>query len=452
MELFEKVEMIARAVAGAGGRAMLVGGCVRDTILGIPVKDYDMEIYGIDHHTLLAAIAPVCEFDAVGMSFGVLKVKHFDIDIAMPRKENKTGMGHRGFLVELDPQLDFASAAARRDFTVNAIMQDALTGEIIDPWHGQDDLKNRILRHVSPAFSEDPLRVLRAMQFIARFDLTAHPETVRLCAELSQNELPKERIAAEWEKLLLKGIHIAKALNFLRECSWVKYYPALNALIGCPQNPQWHPEGDVWNHTLAVVEAAALKRKNSPDDLIFMLAALCHDFGKPLCTEIQPDGRITSMGHDILTAPAQEFITAIWQRKELPEKVIPLIARHMHPWQLAESNSGDKAFRKLALFAGRMDLLADLAEADVRGIVMSDAERAGRLAVIDRFRARCEALAIADTVPQPLIQGRHLLARGMKPGAEFKPLLDECFEAQLAGKFTDLDSGLKYLEKLLCGK
>ena len=452
-DTLKKVKEISAAVARSGGRAMLVGGCVRDAILGKAVKDYDLEIYGMTPDTLPAAIKPVCECDAVGMSFGVLKVKHFDIDIALPRTENKVGKGHRGFLVEVDPALDFAAAAARRDFTINAIMQDALTGEIIDPWHGQQDLQNRILRHVSPAFSEDPLRVLRGMQFIARFDLTAHPDTIALCAELSQQELPPERVASEWEKLLLKGIHLVKALNFLRATGWVKFYPPLNALINCPQNPQWHPEGDVWNHTIAVVEAAAAMRKNIPDDdLVLMLAALCHDFGKPLCTETGSDGKITSIGHDTLTAPAEEFISGIWLRKDLNKRVIPLISRHMHPWQLAEGDSGDKAFRKLALHVGRMDLLADLAEADLKGITMSKEEQFHRIAAIDRFRERCRALAIADQIPLPLVKGRDLLDRGMTPGKEFKPLLDKCFEAQLAGEFTDLTGGLEYLDKLLCAK
>jgi tRNA nucleotidyltransferase (CCA-adding enzyme) len=183
-----------------------------------------------------------------------------------------------------------------------------------------------------------------------------------------------------------------------------------------------------------------------------MTAALCHDFGKPLCTEIHSDGKITSIGHDTLTAPAEKFISGIWQRKDLNKRVIPLISRHMHPWQLVESEAGDKAFRKLALHVQRMDLLADLAEADVRGISMSAAEKLRRLATIDRFRERCRDLAIADQIPQPLIQGRYLIARGMPPGKEFKPLLDKCFEAQLAGEFTDLAGGIEYLDKLLCGK
>ncbi len=453
METLNKVKEIASAVKHAGGRAMMVGGCVRDYLLNTPVKDYDLEIYNLSAPELLDAIKNICETDAVGMSFGVFKVKHFDIDLALPRKENKTGRGHRGFIMDFSPDLDFTTAASRRDFTINAIMMDAITGEIIDPWNGRADLEKKVLRHVSPAFAEDPLRVLRGMQFISRFDLTPDPETVKLSATLSQNELPPERIAAEWEKLLLKGFAIDKALNFLRDTGWVNFYPELAALINCPQNPQWHPEGDVWNHTLAVTTAAAKMRKYPDDDnLIFMLAALCHDFGKPACTIIEPDGKITSCGHDSFITPAENFITSIWRKKNLPEKVLPLISRHMHPWQLAANGSSDKAFRKLALHAKRLDLLADLAEADVRGISMSNDDRISRLNTIERFRDKCKALAIADSIPAPLILGRHLVARGLKPGAGFKVLLDKCFDAQLSGEFSTIDQALKFLDKLLCEK
>ena len=431
---------------------MLVGGCVRDALLGIPVKDYDLEIYGLDFPGLLRAVAPVCEVDAVGMSFGVLKVRHFEIDMAFPRRENKTGAGHRGFVIEVDPAMDFSLASARRDFTVNAIMQDALTGEIIDPHGGRKDLQEKRLRHVSPAFAEDPLRVLRAMQFIGRFGLVPEKSTITLCAGLSQNELPRERIAAEWEKLLRQGKYMVAALNFLRECRWVRFYPELAALIGCPQDPQWHPEGDVWNHTLLVLQAVAELRKNPEDVLPFMLAAICHDFGKAGCTETDSRGRITSRGHDTLTGAAERFVCGIWNSSQLWEKVEKLIVSHMHPWQLADGNASDKAYRKLACRVGRTDLLADLAEADVRGIAMSDHERICRLEMVEVFRRRCRELEISGHAPQPLVMGRHLIIRNLTPGPEFKKILDECFEAQLAGHFNTVDGAMKYLDGLLCGK
>lgn len=441
---------IARLLRRAGGRALLAGGCVRDCLSGIVPHDFDMEVYGLSADGIVRALNGHYELDPVGMSFGVMKVRHCDIDIALPRTESKTGRGHRGFMVSPQPDLDFATASARRDFTVNAIMMDALSGEVIDPHGGQKDLKNGILRHVSSHFSEDPLRVLRGMQFIARFNFTAAPETVQLCAQLSQNELAAERIAGEWEKLLLQGRFPAAGLKFLREVNWLNFYPELAALAGCPQDPRWHPEGDVWNHTLAALDAAVMLRSADRDDaLTLMLAVLCHDFGKALCTEQHPDGRITSRGHDVLTAPAENFISGLWQRRDLTAKVIPLIRTHMQPWQLISDGSSDRAFRKLALTVRRMDLLADLVECDVRGIAGGKTVLDEKLSLLNKFRQRAAELALDKTPPVPLIMGRHLLARGIAPGRQMKPLLDRCFEAQIEGVFSDINGALKFLDSLL---
>jgi len=441
---------IAALLRFAGGRALLAGGCVRDFLTGTTPHDFDLEVYGLSAGEIIRALNGSYELDLVGMSFGVMKVRHCNIDIALPRTESKTGRGHRGFMVAPRPDLDFATAAARRDFTVNAMMMDALTGEIIDPHGGQQDLKRGILRHVSSHFTEDPLRVLRGMQFIGRFGFSAAPETIRLCAQLSQEELAAERIAGEWDKLLLQGKYIPAALRFLQEVNWVRFYPELAALIGCPQDPRWHPEGDVWNHTLAALDAAAGLRGNDNDDaLVLMLAVLCHDFGKAACTLCHPDGRITSAGHDTFTAPAENFISRIWLRKDLHDRVMPLIKTHMQPWQLIRDGSSDRAFRRLALNAKRLDLLADLVECDVRGIAAGEEKLAEKLALLAKFRTRANELSLAQTPPSPLVLGRHLLARGIKPGPQMKPLLDRCFEAQLEGEFHDLDGAMKFLDTLL---
>jgi tRNA nucleotidyltransferase (CCA-adding enzyme) len=291
------------------------------------------------------------------------------------------------------------------------------------------------------------------MQFIGRFGFTAAPETVRLCAQLSQEELAAERIAGEWDKLLLQGKYIPAALRFLQEVNWVRFYPELAALIGCPQDPRWHPEGDVWNHTLAALNAAAGLRSTDNDDaLVLMLAVLCHDFGKAACTLCHPDGRITSAGHDTFTAPAENFISRIWLRKDLHDRVIPLIKTHMQPWQLIRDGSSDRAFRRLSLNAKRLDLLADLVECDVRGIAATPEVLAEKVHLIDTFRQRAAELSVANAPPVPLIMGRHLLARGLKPGRELKPFLDRCFEAQLDGEFTDISGAERFLDGLLCGK
>ncbi|MBO4345552.1 MAG: hypothetical protein J5833_07340, partial [Victivallales bacterium] len=224
---FDAVMDIASSVKEIGGRAFLVGGCVRDALRGDPGKDFDVEIYGVSTAVLEKRLSERYSLSRVGASFGVYKVHGHEIDIALPRTENKVGSGHRGFIVDTNPDLSYEEATARRDFTINAIMYNPLDGEIIDPWHGVDDLRNGILRHTSPHFTEDPLRVLRGMQFVSRLEFTFAPETIALCSTLSQDELPPERLAGEWEKLLLKGKRPSLGLSFLRDCGWIRYYPEL---------------------------------------------------------------------------------------------------------------------------------------------------------------------------------------------------------------------------------
>ena len=274
-DTFYVVKQIAQLLEKKGGKALLVGGCVRDAIMGIASKDFDLEVYNLSCEEIKQALEGKYELDLVGMSFGVMKVKHFDIDIALPRTENKTGLGHRGFMVEMDPTLSFSQAAARRDFTVNAIMKDPLTGEIIDPWNGLSDLNNKILHHVSSHFSEDPLRVLRAMQFIGRFNFVCAKDTIELCKTLSQNELAKERLAQEWEKLLVKGKYVSLGLKFLVDSEWIQFYPSLVKLYQQSSLNNFI----VWNRLLIRIDNTILYRTgNYDEDLILMVSSLCSEF------------------------------------------------------------------------------------------------------------------------------------------------------------------------------
>ncbi len=452
-DIHSAVMRIAELLTARGGHPLLVGGCVRDAILGIENKDFDIEVYGLSIDAIRDALASEFALDFVGIAFGVLKVHHFDIDISLPRVENKTNSGHKGFDVAFVPNLSYADAASRRDFTINAIMRDPLTGEIIDPWHGQDDLRKGILRHVSSHFAEDPLRVLRAMQFAARFDFEVAPETIQLCSTLSQDELPRERLATEWEKLLLKGRTPSRGLRFLRDCNWIRYYPELVPLIGCKQDPIWHPEGDVWEHTLRVLDAAATLRKyDELDNLILMLAALCHDFGKPAVSVVDHRGRIISHGHEAAgLAPTQSFMARIWNRLEL-NAVLPLVDKHMRPIMFVTNNVPDRTYRRLALEVKSLELLADLAEADILGASLPGEEREHRLQPIASFRKRSRSLNVSSTAPKPIVLGRHLLERGFQPGPKLKPILNQCFDAQLNGDFNDVEGGLNFLDKLLAKK
>ncbi len=438
---------VARIVQAAGGRAFLVGGCVRDAAMGRTPQDFDVEVYGIAPDRLQALLEPAFRLNAVGASFGVLKLAGLAVDVSLPRRESKAAPGHRGFLVDAVPDLPFHEACARRDFTVNAILLDPLHGEIVDPFNGLADIDAHVLRHVGPHFSEDPLRVLRAMQFAARFVFAVAPETIAVCAAMTQDDLPRERLAGEWEKLLLDGRRPALGLAFLRDCGWLRHYPELAALIDCEQFARWHPEGDVWTHTLHAVDALPhVRTGNRADDLLVAASVLCHDFGKPATTRHEPDGRITSYGHERSgERQIRRFIDRLWNLGGFADAVVRLVACHMRPMALVAADASDKAYRRLAVDAGRMDLLSLVMECDMRATPPNPVP----FEAIATFRRRADELAVSREPPRPLLQGRHLVARGLVPGPSFKTILDAAYEHQLDGEFADLDGALAFLDAYL---
>jgi tRNA nucleotidyltransferase (CCA-adding enzyme) len=439
---------VAERLGAAGGRALLVGGCVRDGLLGIPAKDVDMEVYGLSADEVENTLKKTFRLDTVGRAFGVFIIKGHDIDLALPRRESKSGPKHTDFVVVGDPHMSPTEAASRRDFTINAISVDPLTNELLDPYDGVTDLKARCLRHVSDAFSEDPLRVLRGMQFIARFELSAAPETIELCRALSPEHLPSERLWEEWKKLILKGVQPSKGLLFLQACHWLPYFPELEALVGCEQEPEWHPEGDVWTHTCHCLDAYAKHRIGDEwEDMIVGFAVLCHDMGKPVSTFIdEKTGRIRSPRHDVDGVPiARAFLERLTRQKKIFEEVLPLVEQHMRPLALYRDGAGDTAIRRLAARVKRVDRLTRVAFAD----------KSGRPPiVVDSFPEgewllnKATELAIEDSAPKPILLGRHLVELGLKPGRHFAPILDRAYEAQLEGKFTDEDSGRVYLKSI----
>ena len=451
-DLLGEAAQIARLAKDAGGRAFVVGGAVRDMMGGVPPKDIDIEVFGIEPDRLQELLESRYALDLVGKSFGVLKLHHLDIDVAIPRRESKRGLGHRAFTIEGDPGLSVRDAASRRDFTVNAVYFDPLTGEYEDPWNGREDFGNRVLRHVSEKFCEDPLRVLRGMQFVARFDLDPAPETVEVCRRMTPEGLAPERLFEEWSKLLVKGVKIGKGLNFLRDTGWVKYYPELHRLIGCRQAPEWHPEGDVWNHTCCCLDAFARRRDalraegrtDSREDLIVGLAVLCHDFGKPATSRWDPvKKRIRSLGHDEEgVAPTLKFLRRLTNDEGILRDVPPLVQYHMKPFALWSAKAGDSAIRRLAAKVRRLDRLVRVARADDEGRPPYPSEPES----LDWLSAQAERLRVADSAPRPIVRGRDLIARGMKPGPAFGEILDRCYEAQLDGKFSDLEGGLRFLD------
>ena len=445
----QAVADIAARVRAAGGRAWKVGGCVRDAVLGLgEVKDIDLEVFGLLPDQLEALLAEKYRFDPCGISFGILKLQHLDIDVAIPRRESKRGEGHRGFSVSSDPFLSVREAASRRDFTINAIYEDPLTGEREDPFGGIPDLKGRVLRHVSEKFGEDPLRVLRGMQFVARFNLTPAPETIAVCRQMTMEGLARERLFEEWAKMLEKGVAMSAALDFLRATGWLSYFPELGRLVGCPQDPKWHPEGDVWEHTKRCLDAFARHRIGDKfEDVLVGFAVVCHDFGKPDTTyKDRVTGRWRSPGHDEAGAtPTRQFLERLTNEERLLKEIPPLVACHMAPFSLWRGHAGDAAVRRLANRVGRIDRLVRVSEADDEGrILLSEDPNRG----LERkwLLEMAERLQLASSRPQPIFLGRHLMALGYRPSPQFKKWLNAVFEAQLDGRFTNLAGAENYFK------
>ena len=449
-DVLEQAIAIARLVRNDGGRALVVGGFVRDRLLGRTAHEVDVEIFGIAEERLRELLARVGRVEAVGQQFAVYKLGR--VDISLPRRESKSGRGHKGFVVSGDPHMPLDEAARRRDFTVNAISWDPLTDEYIDPFGGRDDLRRKALRVVDPqTFPDDSLRVLRALQFAARFELTADEETKAICRAIALDDLPAERIWGEFEKLLLTAARPSIGFALARETDVTsKLLPEMHALIGCEQEPEWHPEGDVWVHTLMVIDEA--RRRNA--DLAraplaaVMLGAVCHDFGKPATTAVI-DGRIRSLGHEEAgLAPAAQLLDRLNVNSldgfDVRSQVLAITAHHLKPgaFYKVRDQLTDGAFRRLALKVD-MELLARVAKADCCGRT-GDFDCSG----IDWFLEKSRALGVEHKPPAPILKGRHLLPLGFRPGPRLGEILKQVYERQLDGDIADLDAAIAMAQSL----
>jgi len=468
------VAAIASGVRDAGGRALVVGGWVRDTLLREypgpnpesrranpasripnPGKDIDIEVFGIPSEKLPGLLASFGRVEAVGQSFPVYKVVGTDgtaIDVALPRRESKQGRGHKGFEVRGDPFMSLDDAARRRDFTINAIAWDPLTGEYLDPVNGRADLERRLLRAVDPqTFGDDSLRALRAVQFAARFAFTPDADTADLCRRIRLDDLPAERIWGELEKLLLLAARPSIGFALARDLGIVEQVlTEMIPLIGCEQEPEWHPEGDVWIHTLMVIDRARELNDDldRPRLLTVMLGAICHDLGKPSTTAFI-DGRIRSLDHEQAgVAPTIALLDRLNVHTidgfDVRQQVIGLVAHHLKPGMLHKAtNVGDGAFRRLAQKVD-LELLARLARADCLG-------RTGTFdcSAMDWFVTRARALGVEHRAPAPLLLGRHLLELGLPPGPRVGEVLRQVYEKQLDGEITSVADGLEEAKRIL---
>ena len=458
-ELPEKVISLARAIHDAGGRALLVGGCVRDVLMGAQPKDWDLEVYQLEPARLREILDQFGPVNVVGESFTVYKLGRH-IDVSIPRRERKSGRGHKAFVIEGDPSMSVAEAARRRDFTINAILEDPLSGELIDPYEGRRDIERRMLRAVSmETFAEDSLRVLRAAQFAARFEFDIDPETVELCRSIELYDLPAERIWGELEKLLLQAQRPSLGLEWLLKLGAVeKLFPEILSLIGVPQDPEWHPEGDVLVHTQLVIDRARelIDDLSYPRQVTVMLAALAHDFGKPATTEFI-DGRLRSRGHEEAgVPPAESFLDRINVHTidgyNVRGQVIALVREHLKPGEFYKKRDevGEGAFRRLARRC-EPDLLYRVAKADSlgRNADWVPREQWYGAEAQEWFIQRTRELDVEQRPPDPLLLGRHLLELGIEPGPRMGEITRAVYEMQLDGQVRDLDEAIAEAQKII---
>lgn len=433
------INRICNLIADNGGRAFIVGGYVRDKILGKESKDIDIEVYGISIDKLYALLSLLGDVKEVGRSFGVFKVG--DIDVSLPRTESKSGAGHRGFDVNSNSNLDYKEACRRRDLTMNALMLDPLTGEILDFFGGVKDVKAKVIRHVDDeTFGDDPLRLLRVAQFAARFGFDVHMDTVAICSTMlaELETLPKERIFTEIVKILILGAVPSSGFQFLLISGSLEILlPEIFALIGIEQGPKYHPEGNVFNHTMLALDSVPLNKRNT----IVMLAILLHDVGKVVVEAEQKEAdHIAFKGHETAGGiVGYTLLDRITEDKTLKDAVVNLVTHHMQPYQL-KKNMKKKTVRRLATKVD-IPMLLEIHKAD----------KLGRGVDVDLGYVN-DIIAVYEEIEseiKPLIMGRHLIELGATPSPEFGKILKSLFELQLDGFFNTVEHGRAFAKSLL---
>jgi tRNA nucleotidyltransferase (CCA-adding enzyme) len=458
----EKVIRLGRAVRERGGRALLVGGCVRDLLMEREPKDWDVEVYGLEPTLLRELLGELGHVNVVGEAFTVYKLGT-DLDVSLPRRERKQGRGHRAFIIEGDPAMSLEEATRRRDFTINAILEDPLTGELIDPFDGRRDIERKLLRAVSTeTFAEDSLRVLRAAQFAARFEFEIEPRTVELCRKIDLTDLPRERIWGEMEKLLVGARRPSIGFKWLVELGVVRQlFPELQALIGVPQDKEWHPEGDCDVHTWLTVDRA----RELIDDLPYakqvtvMLAALCHDLGKPATTEFI-EGHWRSLGHDTAgVGPTEALLDRLnihtLDSYDVRAQTLALVQYHLKPGEFYNKREeiGDGAFRRLARKC-ELELLYRVARADTlgRNAPWVPREKWYDARPQEWFIAHARSLAVEQQAPKNILMGRHLLEMGLKPSPLVGQIINAVYEMQLDGRVHTLEEAKEAARKIINGE
>lgn len=431
---------IIKTLKNAGGKPYLVGGFVRDLVIGRTPGDADIEVYNMSASQVEKALMAFGAIDIIGKSFGVYKIPGVVCDISLPRTDSKTGGTHRDFAITCDGGMSFELATKRRDFRCNALLLDPIRGDIIDPHGGLEDIAAHRLAIVDPVtFLDDNLRILRFCRFASQLGWGWDNETLALLKKGTLNYISPERFWVEFSKLLL-GDYPEIGLTALELCGAIRYFPELDILHKIQQDPQWHPEGNVWIHTKLVVR----NMREHTGDISLMLAALCHDMGKASTTKFSK-GRIRALGHDEAGVwPARRFLQQIKCPKDIEEKVIALVRNHLAPMYLITGNSGPAGFRRLArklsLSGATLEELEILARCDSLG----RGGKASSVRTCDKFLGKIHELGIKYKAPKDVVMGRHLISLGMEPGKHFRKILDRCREIQYK---TGLDSDVEIMKR-----
>ncbi|MGM0507576.1 MAG: CCA tRNA nucleotidyltransferase [Fusobacteriota bacterium] len=425
-----KLISILKDIKKDGGIGYIVGGYVRDKILGRKSKDIDIEVFNIKGNKLHKILDKYGYSKKVGKSYNIYLFKGIEFSLPQKRKGEK--------LIS-SPYMDEKEACRRRDLTINSMMYDPIDDKLVDFFGGKNDIKKKRISYVSrDTFIQDPLRIFRVAQFKARLNFKVTKKTEKVCIEILDkiDKIAKERIFLEIEKILLKAKNPSLAFYWMKRIGLLKkYFPELDNLENIEQGKRYHPEGNVFIHTMMTLDVLPIKDRT----IEIMLALLYHDIGKGEVENKKEGNRIHFYGHALKGANiVRQYLKKITNNKDLIKKVEKLIKFHDYPLNMIESVS-KKAVRKLASKVDMEDILK-VHKADMLG-------KGGDTKTISHIKEIKKIYNEIKDEVEPIIKGKDLIKYGLKPGPHFGKILDELYEAQLEEKFLTYEDGIKYLRK-----
>ncbi|MDR0390925.1 MAG: hypothetical protein LBH59_03385 [Planctomycetaceae bacterium] len=465
-----KVErIVSLLISGGATDCFFVGGFVRDYFLGLQSKDIDIEVYGLTYERIAQILRRHFRVNFVGQSFGTIKIDN-EIDINIPRLELKSSVGHKGFEISCDPNLDTFSAFSRRDFTINAIGM-RIDGSVYDPFNGINDIKSMLLRAPTNAFCEDPLRVLRGMQFAARFGFSIEQRTVELCKRVFNefNTISTERIWIEWSKWGLKGVELSRGLFLLQETDWVKHFPEIDELINVTKNQKSNPNNKICENKNTFVNTAKIcdmaakvateLNFDDEDRLVLVFAALCYNFGKSdlgkndnnanddlLFQKLSGSASNLKLGLNFSGVVSKSFYLArqFLDRMKPPLRIVDRVLavvgeRLTEEFVLGKRVVDDNILRHLSvrLEPSNIKIWAALCKA----IILANGN-IDLIKNVDECETRATTLGIINNKPKPILQGRDLIAHGATSGREMGTILNNAYKAQLDGDFNNIEEAI----------